>query len=77
MGLKRYDLTIPRRGGDVTTTVKLSDADAERLGLKKPAASKAAAKPANKARTASNKAVKPAAAKSSVEAASDPDASEA
>lgn len=52
MGLKEYKVTI--RGTE--TTLKLSDEDARREGLlKSEPEQKAAPKPANKARSASNK----------------------
>ncbi|QTV79481.1 hypothetical protein [Microbacterium sp. NIBRBAC000506063] len=79
MSLKRYTIPSGRRG-EHTITVKLTEAEAKRLGAT-PAAAKAAKPAANTKRTPRNKAAKPAAktapkADASVEAASDPDASE-
>lgn len=79
MGLKRYDVTVEGRHNH-TTTLLLSDEDAKRMGVFKEPAAKPAAKaqtPANKARAPRNKQAAKPAAKSGVEAASDPDASEA
>lgn len=90
MSLKRYRMKSGRRG-EHTITVKLSDADAKRLGAEpidgSPEKSTKAAKPANKSRTAANKTAKPKVEKvaatpapqtpaTGVEDASDPDASE-
>lgn len=57
VGLKKYQISVPRRGGDVVTTVKLSDEDAKRLGAKPVDVTE------SKARTPRNKAAKPAADK--------------
>lgn len=57
--LKRYEVTVEGRR-PTTTTLLLSDEDAKRMGLVE---AKAAAAPDNKARTARNKAAKPAASK--------------
>lgn len=90
MGLKEYNVIV----GNTPTTMQLSDEDAERFGVtakdlvkaEKPAAASApraprarAAKPAAKARTPRNKAVKPAENKAAAAAenATDPGASEA
>lgn len=90
MSLKRYRMKSGRRG-EHTITVKLSDADAKRLGAEpidgNPEKSTKAAKPANKSRTAANKKAAPKADKApakqapqtpvnGVEEASDPGASE-
>lgn len=58
MAVKRYEVEYDLgKGRTSKTTLKLNDADAERLGLLKPKAApaKKAAKPANKSRTAANK----------------------
>lgn len=89
MSLKRYNITSGRRG-EHSITVKLTEAEAKRLGATEVGSEGKAAKPAaNKARTPRNKAAaKPAAKKTpakstkpaepakGVEAASDPGASE-
>lgn len=57
MGVKRYEVEQDLgKGRTVTTTMKLNDADAKRLGVfvdPKPETKKAT--PANKSRTAKNK----------------------
>jgi hypothetical protein len=85
VGLKEYEVTIDGRH-PLKTTMQLSDADAERMGIIgkeiKAGAAKTAApkKPAapKKARVPRNKAAKPAENKAAeaVESASDPGASE-
>lgn len=87
MSLKEYEVTVQGRHPHKTTML-LTEADAKRLGATEISAStgkpaRKAKAPANKSRAASNKAKPKAAPKveappapSSVEAASDPDASE-
>ena len=87
MSLKRYTITSGRRG-EHTITVKLTEAEAKRLGATEvgETPAKAAKAPSNKARTPANKTTKRPAAKTAeqtppappagVEEASDPDASE-
>jgi hypothetical protein len=92
MTLKRYNVTVNDRRS-TQTVLQLSDEDAKRAGLTEKDLwtpdGKTAAKPAAKSRTSSNKAraprnktaakpaAKPAEPATSVEAASDPGASEA
>jgi hypothetical protein len=90
MNLKRYTIQTGRRGEHITT-VKLTEAEAKRVGARPIDAEQKATKPAaNKARTPRNKAAKPATSKTAakpsmpastkpaanIEDASDPDASE-
>lgn len=88
MSLQRYTIATGRRG-EHTTTVKLTEAEAKRVGATPVGGEKKAAKPAsNKARTPRNKTGKtvekkvaekstePTTPASGVEDASDPDASE-
>ncbi|MGQ7313378.1 hypothetical protein ACUOFU_16855 [Microbacterium arabinogalactanolyticum] len=64
MSLKRYTITSGRRG-EHTITVKLTEAEAKRLGATEVGGTpaKAAKAPANKARTPANKTAKRTAAK--------------
>ncbi len=88
MSLKRYTITSGRRG-EHTITVKLTEAEANRLGATEVGGTPAKAEkaPANKARTPANKEAAPKSRKApakpaptppaqGVEEASDPDASE-
>jgi hypothetical protein len=79
MGIKEVEVTL----GGMAHTVQINDADKNfevRKDAPKSESTEKAKEPANKSRAPQNKAAKPAAkkpaAKTAVEAASDPDASE-